>query len=162
MNSQKTLALVLACIATFCLVACSGSRQEDERQIRIAVFKDHVKYRLSDHKFFRQAFPASFLKVASAQETDILAPYFATNFPQVIVICGTNRVVYETDGTYSDRLNGGNACLYEVSIDSIDRSSAKARGEVWFGSTGMESFIYTLIKTNNQWLIVKRESGPMA
>jgi hypothetical protein len=131
-------------------------RKQDEEQIRVIVLKDHITSRAfpnpkDDHKFF-------FIDSKSDYEKEAFKRIFHTKDPEVIV--GTERVLYSHNGTPSDKLTGTRCIVYSAGITYLVGRNAYAETCSYTGNLGAERFEYTLLFTNAEWRIVKKEHGP--
>jgi hypothetical protein len=154
---EFSIALFAGTMSLF-LVSCLSHRvppEVNEWEIRAVVMRDHVSTGFSDHYPY-----LNFLDVRSSYESNALSDLFVGTRPTIF--CGTNRVVYGDFAVAKDSRTGLRACVYTVTIDSITPPFAKATSEAYTANTGAESFLYTLVYTNQHWIIVNRVQGPMS
>ncbi len=146
--------VLLFLIAAICLGAVVIP-PVDRGSICALVLEDHLRSRSFPAVTPTPHFGVYFVNVDSSSESNLLWTAFKTNWPTVVI--GTNRLWIPKGAPYLDRLTGLNAQVFNAKVISYEFPNAKARSIASFGNTGAEAFIYTLLHTNGQWTIVKKQ-----
>lgn len=152
-----SIALLLICDACSSL---SLSRRYDEQKIRVMVLEDHISSRLVGNADAPSLYKFYFLDITSGHEKRSLGQFFHDSKPPVI--CGTDRLMHGDYGIALDRVTGARVIVFSVKIESFSFSEARVTSTSYTSNTGAESFNYTLIHTNKQWKIIRKEIRPMS
>lgn len=135
-------------------------RPTHQEAICALVLEDHVRSRSFPTLIPTPTYGVYFIDVVSSSESNMIWTAFKTNWPTVVI--GTNRLWIPEGAVYVDRFTGLNARVFNAKVTSYDFPNAKARSIASSARMGAEAFNYTLLHTNGQWTIVKKQNGGYA